>query len=308
MPQRSVSSAVLLTVAVVIGAGFLALGLAAVAVTGFSPVQPLRPRTTVLGLPHTPLLGVGEIVFGVATCSVFTIAAVAPRLARLLIMFLSGTSLAAGVVILAWWRSPQLDHWIAARPALGWVYAAVGALGLIVAFSTNRPAPAASPAATERVLATVVFTDIVASTQKAATLGDRRWRRVLDRHDAVTRDVLERFRGSEVRRTGDGFLATFDSPARAVHCATAAMASLRPMGVQLRVGVHTGEVELRDDGIDGIAVHIGARVCDRAEPDEILVSQTVKDATAGSDLRFVDRGEHELKGVPERWQLYAART
>jgi class 3 adenylate cyclase len=159
----------------------------------------------------------------------------------------------------------------------------------------------------ERVLATVVFTDIVESTEHAATLGDRKWRRLLDHHDAVTRNVLARYRGSEVRRTGDGFLATFDSPARAVHCATAAMATLRPVGVRLRVGVHTGEVELRDDGIDGIAVHIGARVCACAEPDEILVSQTVKDATTGSGLVFVDRGEHELKGVPERWQLYAAR-
>jgi class 3 adenylate cyclase len=305
MPQRSVSSAVLLTAAVVIGAGFLALGLAAIAVTGFSPAQPLRPRTSVVGFLHTPLLALGEIVFGIATCSVFTIAAVAPRLARVLIMFLSSTSLVVGVAILTWWRSHQLDHWIAARPALGWVYAGVGALGLTVALFTNRPAPA-SPVATERVLATVVFTDIVASTHKAAMLGDRRWRRVLDHHDAVTRDVLQRFHGSEVRRTGDGFLATFDSPARAVHCATEAMASLRPIGVQLRVGVHTGEVEVRGDGIDGIAVHIGARVCDCAEPDEILVSQTVKDATAGSDLRFVDRGEHELRGVPERWQLYAA--
>jgi class 3 adenylate cyclase len=213
----------------------------------------------------------------------------------------------AGFLALGW-RSHQLEHWIAAGPALGSVYAAVGAVGLIVVFRTRSRAPVASPVGSGRVLASVVFTDIVASTQQAATLGDRRWRRVLDHHDAVTRDVLERFRGSEVRRTGDGFLATFDSPARAVHCADAAMASLRPMGVRLRVGVHTGEVELRGGGIDGIAVHIGARVCDCAEPDEILVSQTVKDATAGSDLRFVDRGEHELKGVPERWQLYAART
>jgi class 3 adenylate cyclase len=160
----------------------------------------------------------------------------------------------------------------------------------------------------DRVLATVVFTDIVESTQHAAELGDRNWRRLLDHHDEVTRTVIEQFRGSEIRSTGDGFLATFDSPARAVQCATATMATLNPSGVQLRVGMHTGEVERRGDSVDGIAVHIGARVCAVAQPDEILVSQTVKDATVGSELEFVDRGEHEFKGVPDRWRLYAVRA
>ncbi len=187
-----------------------------------------------------------------------------------------------------------------------WLVAAAAAFGCVVTlWALRRTKPARTP---DRVLATVVFTDIVGSTRRAASLGDRKWRRVLDRHDAVTREMLDQFRGSEVRSTGDGFLATFDSPARAVQCASAAIASVRPLGVQLRVGVHAGEVELRDDGIDGIAVHIGARVCACAAPNEILVSQTVKDATTGSDLEFVDRGEHELHGVPERWQLYAART
>jgi class 3 adenylate cyclase len=150
----------------------------------------------------------------------------------------------------------------------------------------------------DRVLATVVFTDIVSSTERVAELGDREWRRLLDRHDAVTRRELECHQGAEIGRTGDGFLATFDSPARAVKCVAATMESLRPHGLRLRVGVHAGEVELRNDGIDGIAVHIGSRVCARAEPDEILVSQTVKDATTGSDLRFTDRGQHVLKVCP----------
>ncbi len=320
MPKRSRPSAVtrrdgrrrretrwvLTALALVIGAGFLALGLAVIAGTGFSPVQPLEPRTSVVGLRHTPLLALGEIVFGVVMCSVFTVAAVAHRVARILMALLSSVSLVVGVVILGGPWSRQLDHWIAARPSLGWLYVVAGALGIVVVLRVKPSAPARSPVAPERVLATVVFTDIVSSTHHAATLGDRRWRRLLDHHDAVTRNALERYRGYEVRRTGDGFLATFDSPARAVQCVTAAMASLRPIGVHLRVGVHTGEVEVRDDGIDGIAVHIGARVCDCAEPDEILVSQTVKDATAGSGLRFVDRGRHELRGLPERWHLYSA--
>jgi class 3 adenylate cyclase len=176
-----------------------------------------------------------------------------------------------------------------------------------VPFSGDAPYSGEGSEAPDRVLATVVFTDIVASTRQVAALGDRKWRHVLDHHDTVTREQLECHRGSEVRHTGDGFLATFDSPARAVECVEATMASLRPQGIRLRAGMHTGEVELRGRSIDGIAVHIGARVCDRAQPDEILVSQTVRDAAIGSTVEFTDRGVHELSGVPESWQLYAAR-
>jgi class 3 adenylate cyclase/pimeloyl-ACP methyl ester carboxylesterase len=158
----------------------------------------------------------------------------------------------------------------------------------------------------DRVLATVVFTDIVGSTERAAELGDRRWRQLLDDHDALTRRQLERFRGREVKTTGDGLLATFDGPARAVRCAFAIRDAVRPLGVDVRAGVHTGEVELRGGDIGGIAVHIGQRVSAQAGPGEVLVSQTVVDLVAGSGLEFDGRGLHTLKGVPGERQLYAA--
>jgi class 3 adenylate cyclase/pimeloyl-ACP methyl ester carboxylesterase len=158
----------------------------------------------------------------------------------------------------------------------------------------------------DRVLATVVFTDIVGSTERAAELGDRRWRELLDDHDTVARRQLERFRGREVKTTGDGLLATFDGPARAVHCACAIRDAVRPLGVDVRAGVHTGEVELRGADIGGIAVHIGQRVSAQAGPGEVLVSQTVVDLVAGSGLEFAERGLHVLKGVPGERQLYAA--
>ena len=156
----------------------------------------------------------------------------------------------------------------------------------------------------DRVLASVLFTDIVGSTERAATLGDRRWRELLDEHHAIVRRELERFRGREVDTAGDGFLATFDGPARAVRCAAAARDAVRALGLELRVGVHTGEVELADGAPRGIAVHTGARVAGKAAPGEILASSTVKDLVAGSGIRFEDGGVHELKGIPGEWRLY----
>ena len=157
----------------------------------------------------------------------------------------------------------------------------------------------------DRVLATVLFTDIVASTQRAADLGDRRWTELLDEHERLFRRELERHRGREVNTTGDGFLATFDGPARAIRCATSAAEEVRRLGLEIRAGIHTGECELRGDDVGGIAVHIGARVMGEAGTGEVLVSSTVRDLTVGSDIRFDDRGERELKGVPGAWRLYA---
>ena len=159
----------------------------------------------------------------------------------------------------------------------------------------------------DRVLATVLFTDIVGSTRRAAELGDRRWRELLERHDAAVRRELERFRGTEVDTAGDGFLATFDGPARAVRCAEAIRAALRPLDLEITAGVHTGELELSNGRVAGIAVHIGARVAARARSGEVLVSSTVKDLVAGSGIEFTERGIHELKGVPGEWRLYAVR-
>jgi class 3 adenylate cyclase len=167
-------------------------------------------------------------------------------------------------------------------------------------FTTGvRPAPKL-----DRVLVTVLFTDIVDSTKRAAEIGDERWKRLLSDHHVRTREELERHRGREIDTTGDGFFATFDGPARAVRCAQAIQSSVRQIGIDLRAGVHTGEVELVADGVQGLAVHIGARVGALAAPSEVLVSTTVKDLVAGSGLAFEDAGEHELKGVPGRWRLY----
>jgi class 3 adenylate cyclase len=158
----------------------------------------------------------------------------------------------------------------------------------------------------DRVLATVLFTDIVDSTAQSAALGDRAWRQVREQHDQVVRAHLARYRGREVKTMGDGFLATFDGPARAVRCAQAIVAGVDGLGIEVRAGLHTGEVELDGDDVSGIAVAIGARVGAVAEPSEVLVSQTIKDLTAGSGIVFADRGERELKGVPDRWRLYRA--
>ena len=155
------------------------------------------------------------------------------------------------------------------------------------------------------MLATVLFTDIVGSTERASTLGDRGWKELLEAHHDAIRRELERFRGRELDTAGDGFLASFDGPARAIRCATAAIEAVRPLGVELRAGVHTGECELIGDKLGGIAVHIGARVAARAAPGEVLVSGTVRDLVAGSGLSFDDRGSAELKGIPGEWRLYA---
>jgi pimeloyl-ACP methyl ester carboxylesterase/class 3 adenylate cyclase len=166
-----------------------------------------------------------------------------------------------------------------------------------------RPAP--EP---ERVLATVLFTDIVGSTEKASAMGDQRWRDLLARHHAVVRRQLQLFRGREIDTTGDGFLATFDGPARGVRCASAIIEETRQIGVDIRAGLHTGEIEIVGNDVAGIAVHIGQRVSALAGPCEVLVSRTVTDLVAGSGLAFEQRGEHELKGVPGRWQLYAVTS
>jgi class 3 adenylate cyclase len=160
-------------------------------------------------------------------------------------------------------------------------------------------------AALDRVLATVLFTDIVDSTSTAAALGDAAWRSLVERHHATVRSLLARYRGAEVDTAGDGFFATFDGPARALTCGRAIVAAVRPLGLEVRAGVHTGECELIAGKVGGLAVNIGARVGALAAPSEVLASQTVKDLVAGSGLRFEDRGSHTLKGVPGEWRLYA---
>ena len=158
----------------------------------------------------------------------------------------------------------------------------------------------------DRMLATVLITDIIGSTERAAGLGDRAWRDVVGRHHALVRALLARYRGTEVDTAGDGFFATFDGPARAVRCAKAIVSAVGPLGLQVRAGVHTGEIEIIDDKAGGIAVAIGARIAAKAGPSEVLVSSTVKELVAGSGLVFDDRGEHALKGVPDRLRLYEA--
>jgi pimeloyl-ACP methyl ester carboxylesterase len=162
-----------------------------------------------------------------------------------------------------------------------------------------------SPVEPDRVLATVLFTDIVGSTEKAAELGDSRWRNLLDNHHGLIKRNLSRFRGSEIKSTGDGILATFDGPARGVRCACAIGDEIRQLGIEVRAGLHTGECEMMGEDVGGIAVHIGARVASLAGPSEVLVSSTVKDLVAGSGLRFGDRGNQSLKGVPGEWRIYA---
>jgi class 3 adenylate cyclase len=162
--------------------------------------------------------------------------------------------------------------------------------------------PTAEP---DRVLATVMFTDIVGSTEKAAELGDHKWRELLEAQQRAVRSELDRHHGREIKSTGDGFLATFDGPARAVHCGKAIVESVRKIGLETRVGLHSGEVEVMGEDVGGIAVHIASRVGHLAGPGEVLVSETVKGIVAGSGIRFEDRGERELKGVPDRWRLHA---
>jgi class 3 adenylate cyclase len=172
----------------------------------------------------------------------------------------------------------------------------------IVEFVTGeRP-----PVEVDRILTTVLFTDIVGSTERAGREGDRRWSELLSAHQQVVRSELHHFRGHEVDTAGDGFLATFDGPARAIRCAFAIRDGVAALGLQIRAGLHTGEVELSDSGPRGLAVHIGARIGALAGPGEVLISRTVADLIVGSGIKVDDRGEHELKGVPGSWRLYRA--
>ncbi len=174
----------------------------------------------------------------------------------------------------------------------------------IAEFLTGQQADVAD----DRVLATVLFTDIVDSTRRAAEIGDRDWRALLDAHDAVVRSQLSRFRGREVNTSGDGFLAMFDGPQRAIRCAMSIRNAVQALGIQVRAGLHTGECEVRGDDIGGIGVHIGARVSALAGPNDVLVSSTLRDLVIGSGLEFEERGAHELKGVPGEWRLFAVAS
>ena len=156
----------------------------------------------------------------------------------------------------------------------------------------------------DRVLATVLFTDIVDSTAAAATMGDASWRAVIEQHDRIAKSIIGRFHGTYVRGTGDGLLATFDGPARGVRCADALVGAVKPLGIEIRAGLHTGEIEYGGPNVGGVGVNIGARVGAMAGTSEVWVSSTVKDLVVGSGLTFEDAGEHELKGVPGRWRLY----
>jgi class 3 adenylate cyclase len=171
----------------------------------------------------------------------------------------------------------------------------------IEAFITGE----ALKADTDRALVTILYTDMVASTERAATLGDRRWRNVVETHLAVSQTIIDQHRGRLVRTTGDGVLATFDGPGRAIRCALALKRAIRTLGIEIRAGLHTGEVEVMGDDVGGIAVHLAARVMAAAGPGEVLVSSAVPPLVAGSGIEFDDRGERELKGVPGSWKLFA---
>jgi DNA-binding NarL/FixJ family response regulator len=176
---------------------------------------------------------------------------------------------------------------------------------LIGAFATSQASAFPAGSDPDRVLATVMFSDIVASTERAAQVGDRRWRDLLDRHDELVGGQIAAHGGQQVKTTGDGVLALFDAPARAIRCALAIRDSLRSLGIDVRIGLHAGEVELREKDVGGIAVHIGARVTAWASAGDVVVSSTVRDLVAGSGIGFLDRGGHTLKGVPGRWRLFA---
>lgn len=183
----------------------------------------------------------------------------------------------------------------------GWQVNGEQIIGEIEEFVTG----ARQPSEIDRVLATVLFTDIVGSTTQAVQLGDRQWRETLEAHHAVVREELRRFRGREIDTAGDGFLAAFDGPARAIRAATSISGRVKNLGLSVRAGLHTGECEVMGDKLSGIAVHIGARIAGLSGPDQVLVSSTVKDLVAGSGLRFRERGTHQLKGVPGTWDLFS---
>ena len=193
---------------------------------------------------------------------------------------------------------------VAGEDHFPWVGDTDAILDEVEQFATGAR-PGAEP---DRVLATVLFTDIVDSTRLLAERGDRRWRELLGQFYGILRQELDRYRGREIDTTGDGLFATFDGPGRAIRCACTTREAVGSLGIAIRAGLHTGECELLGDKVSGIAVHLGARVCATAEPNEVLVSSTVKDLVAGSHLRFTDRGAHALKGVPEEWRLYAAQA
>lgn len=219
------------------------------------------------------------------------------------------------VSVAVWWSESRLgvsrDFW----PL--WVIILFGlpvflhsAFVLATAPSPAKAAPSPWPTHARpagRVLATVFFSDIVGSTERARQVGDRRWGELLDEHDRLARELVERFDGWLIKSTGDGILATFDGPGRAISCAIALRDGLRMSGVAIRAGLHTGEVQFRDADIGGIAVHIAARVMATADAGEVLVSRTVHDLVAGADIALTDRGSHALKGVPGQWRLFAVR-
>ncbi len=176
---------------------------------------------------------------------------------------------------------------------------------LIGAFAREHAPGFPSGSGTDRILATVMFSDIVSSTERAAAIGDRRWREVLDRHDELVRRQIGEHGGREIKTTGDGFLALFDAPARAIRCATSIREELRAVGVEVRIGLHSGEVELRGNDVGGIAVSIGARVAASGSAGDVVVSSTVRDLVAGSGIEFEDWGERSLKGLPDTWRLFA---
>jgi class 3 adenylate cyclase len=207
----------------------------------------------------------------------------------------AGQDLAARIPGARYVELPGIDH-------LPWAGDAEAVLGEVEEFLTG----ARSLPEPERVLATVMFTDLVGSTERAAKLGDARWRELLSAHQAAVRRELARFRGREVKTLGDGCLATFDGPARAIRCGHAIAEAARSAGLEVRIGLHSGEVELMEDDVGGIAVHIAARVGALAAAGEVLVSSTVKDLVAGSGIRFVDRGTKNLKGISDEWRLFAA--
>jgi class 3 adenylate cyclase len=207
----------------------------------------------------------------------------------------AGEDLAAQIPGARYVELPGIDH-------LPWAGDSEAVLGEIEEFLTG----ARSVAELDRVLATVMFTDIVGSTERAGELGDARWRDLLAAHQAAVRRELSRFRGREVKALGDGYLATFDGPARAIRCGRAIAETARSIGLEVRIGIHSGEVEMMDEDVGGIAVHIAARVGALAAAGEVLVTSTVKDLVAGSGIPFVDRGTKRLKGIADEWQLFAA--